>query len=528
MRLYLREDCQADLATIAPGFARVSSGSGQPPVHRAQVRAIHRALAQADGTLYRQAAHRRTTRVAANGGVYFTKLHYGVGWREIVKNLLALKRPVLGARNEFVACQRLRACGVAAPRVAAFGVCGRNPARQRSFLVCNALTGMASVEGLAGEATPLMRRRLVVATGTLLRAMHGAGVYHRDCYLTHVFADIAQWKSGHVALAVIDLHRAWVRQRLPHRWRRRDLAALLFSARPFRLTRSELLRFAAAYAGEARTWRRERRFWRGVLRRERQLRRRSMRRGRPATGLADASFAASAPSVTDFHDLDAEPAVPFRFDVDFDSGPARALCARVLCWRAQRGFTAHAMVKGDERLLSVFFGRGRARRFRRVRRIAQRLAAAGVGPSTLAAGQCVGARVLACPPLAGRRPATGDLPALLRTLARLHEQSLRPLDMPAAQFRLRCGHARIAPWQIGWLRPPRRQAIERDVALLLGRFGTGSSVAEALRLYEQARRWSNGRLRYRRVRDHLARLGASGPDNVLNAKPVGGRNCLIP
>ena len=394
MPLYLREDCKADLATVAPELARTLSGDAAKG-DSAGARALYDALAQANGVVYRQAAGRRTVRLDATSGCYFAKLHDGVGWREIAKNVLAGKRPVLGAGNEFAACRQLAAHGVHAPRVAAFGAYGRNPARRRSFLVCDALTGMASLEELTagGDLPPLLRRRLIVAAGDLLRTMHDAGVHHRDCYLAHIFADTAQWEEGRPALAIIDLHRACVRGRLPRRWRRRDLAALLVSAAPLRLTGRELLRFAAAYADDAKAWRRDRRFWRGVLRRAERLRRRSARRGRPATGLP----AETAASVTDFHALDEPPTLPFRFDADLPSGPARARCAALLCWRPRREFTARATINGEERLLRVFFGFGRARRFRRAGRIARRLAVDGAGPPVLETGRCNGARLLVHP-----------------------------------------------------------------------------------------------------------------------------------
>lgn len=507
MPLYLREDCRADLATIAPEIAGALSGSGTAD-DSTHISALYRALAQANGVVFRQAARRRTVRLAAAGGFYFAKLHAGVGWGEIAKNLFAGKRPVLGAGNEFAACRRLAKHGVHAPRVAAFGACGRNPARRRSFLVCSELNGMVSLEELTAreDLTPLLRRRVFAASGDLLRALHGAGVHHRDCYLAHIFADSAQWAEGRVALAIIDLHRAWVRRRLPRRWRRRDLAALLVSAAPLRLTTRELLRFAAAYTGDRATWQRDRRFWNGVLRRAERLRRRSARRGRPAAGLADTTIGETVASVTDFHALREPPTLPFRFDVDLRSGPARAVCTALLCWRARREFTVRATINGEERLLQVCFGFGRSRRFRRAVYVAGRLAAAGVGAAPPETGRCNGARLLVHPSLTGRRPEAADLPTLVSALARMHEQALRPRNTGAA-FRLRCGEARIAPWQVCPLPRPRRPAIERDLGVLLGRLGGNSAVAEALRLYARARRWPDGRLDAGRVGDHMARFG---------------------
>ena len=506
MRLYLREDFEANLAALAPGLARAPNRRDRQ-AGATLAQAIYDALAKADGTVYRQAARRRTIRLAATGGVYFAKLHHGVGWREIAKNLFVWKRPVLGARNEFVACLRLCGRGVHAPAVAAFGECGRNPARQRSFLVCNAVEGFASLEELlgSGACAPPLRRRIVAAAGALLRSIHTAGVHHRDCYTAHILANTAELAAGRVDLAVIDLHRARVRERLPKRWRCRDLAALLFSAGAFRPTRQDLVRFAAAYAGGRKTWRRDARFWRGVLRRARRLQRRAARRGRPAA--AGAGLRGDrVPSVTDFRDLPDQPRLPFRVDVDFEGGATRVRCVAMLCWRPKRGFTAQADVNGDAHLLSAFFGFARARRFRRAKRVARCLVSAGVGPELIATGRSGGVPMLLWRMPAGRPPAARELPTLLAALARLHEQTLRPVDLPQAQFWLRGQRVCIAPWQVGPLRTPRRPAIEHDIALLLARFADGTPLAAALRHYARARRWSTGRLRAARVRRHMAKL----------------------
>ncbi|MFB3106605.1 MAG: lipopolysaccharide kinase InaA family protein, partial [Pseudomonadales bacterium] len=90
------------------------------------------------GEVYRDVAGRRTLRVMLGERVYFAKLHFGVGWGEILKNLVTARRPVIGARNEFTTCRHLQAQGVAAPAVAAFGQVGVNPASRFSFVICDA------------------------------------------------------------------------------------------------------------------------------------------------------------------------------------------------------------------------------------------------------------------------------------------------------------------------------------------------------------------------------------------------------
>ncbi|MBN2130144.1 MAG: hypothetical protein JW741_11640, partial [Sedimentisphaerales bacterium] len=51
------------------------------------------------GEVFRHVKARKTIRFSANGRTYFAKIHYGIGWLEILKDLLQLKLPVLGAAH---------------------------------------------------------------------------------------------------------------------------------------------------------------------------------------------------------------------------------------------------------------------------------------------------------------------------------------------------------------------------------------------------------------------------------------------
>lgn len=255
MRLYVREDLAGVLA-------------GDP----------FAAVASLPGRTVRRAGGRRTFRFEHGGAAYFAKVHAGVGWREIFKALTALKPPVVSAANEDAACRRLAGLGIRAPRVAAFGVRGANPATRESFVVCDALDGFVSLDEVVrrwrGAPPPAgLRRRLARALGQLTRDLHAGGVNHRDYYLDHLLADAGALERGEIELAVIDLHRARVSARVARRWLRRDLAALCFSARHAGARRTDLFRFLRAYTGRrpAAEIRRRRRFWRAVDRRARRL-----------------------------------------------------------------------------------------------------------------------------------------------------------------------------------------------------------------------------------------------------------------
>ena len=207
------------------------------------------------GQTYRLVKNRRTVRFVEGDAAYFAKMHDAVGWAEILKELCNLKWPVMGARNEYAACRYLEARGIKAPRVAAFGQRGRNPARARSFVVCDALDGYVSLEDITDAwpthpPVPALRRRLVYAIADLARSLHGAGVNHRDFYICHIWANTAALSRGEVELAIIDLHRAQVRPRVPRRWVLRDLAALMFSTAHLGLSRNDYLLFLARYTGQ--------------------------------------------------------------------------------------------------------------------------------------------------------------------------------------------------------------------------------------------------------------------------------------
>ncbi|NQD81256.1 lipopolysaccharide core heptose(I) kinase RfaP, partial [Pseudomonas sp. CrR14] len=55
------------------------------------------------GQVYRELEGRRTLRTEVDGKGYFVKIHRGIGWAEIVKNLSTARLPVLGAGQEWKA-----------------------------------------------------------------------------------------------------------------------------------------------------------------------------------------------------------------------------------------------------------------------------------------------------------------------------------------------------------------------------------------------------------------------------------------
>ena len=206
-----------------------------------------------DGEVYRELEGRRTlrTEVAARG--YFVKIHRGIGWAEIAKNLASLRLPVLGAANEWLAIQRLRDLGVDSMRAVAFGLRGRNPARQLSFIITEELAPTVSLEDFCRDwpqqpPPPRFKRALIARVATMARRMHEGGVNHRDFYICHFLLHLdPEPTADEFKLSLIDLHRAQLRAATPRRWRDKDLSSLYFSALAIGLTQRDFLRFLCRY-----------------------------------------------------------------------------------------------------------------------------------------------------------------------------------------------------------------------------------------------------------------------------------------
>lgn len=238
-----------------------------------------------DGQVFRRTRDRKTVCFEHDGRRYFLKAHYGVGWKEIAKNLLQLKWPVLGADNEWLAIHWLQALGLATMSAVAFGR-GPGLAGRRSFIVTRALQGMSNLETAAareqagGPVGGRGRARLIERIAATARALHENGVNHRDLYLCHLLFDPDTRPASDPTLHIIDLHRAQVRYRTPRRWRLKDLGGLYYSALDAGLTQRERLRFIKAYSGGSlRRALAGRRFWRSVERRAMAMYRAERKRG---------------------------------------------------------------------------------------------------------------------------------------------------------------------------------------------------------------------------------------------------------
>ena len=208
------------------------------------------------GTVYREQPGRKTFRYENGGDNYFIKLHYGVGWLEIFKNLIQGRLPVIGAQNEFNAISRLQDLGITAT-VVGYGWRGLNPATQQSFIITKELLFTTNLEDfcrdwLINKPSFALKTGLISSVATVSRNMHARGVNHRDFYLCHFLLDVTGGPDllcpDNLILYLIDLHRAQVRKKVPFRWQVKDIGGLFFSALDIGLTRHDIFRFMKYYS----------------------------------------------------------------------------------------------------------------------------------------------------------------------------------------------------------------------------------------------------------------------------------------
>jgi len=233
---------------------------------------------QLEGKVFRDVPGRRTLRVELAGNSYFAKLHYGVGWHEILKNLLTLRLPIVSALTEWRAIQRLDELGIPTTPAIAYGCRGNSPATLRSFILTEDLGDIVSLEDFcrdwASRPPALQLKRDVMrAVSHIARTIHDHGLNHRDFYICHFCLDGPKLAAGEVHLYLIDLHRMQVRASMPSAARMKDMAALYFSALDIGLTRRDCLRFLRRYRGVRlrELFQTEQAFWLTVDQRARKL-----------------------------------------------------------------------------------------------------------------------------------------------------------------------------------------------------------------------------------------------------------------
>lgn len=208
-----------------------------------------------EGKVYREVKGRKTLQFSLGENSYFVKNHLGVGWGEILKNLVLFRLPILGAQNEWRAIVKLKSLGLATMTTVAYGSRGWNPASRQSFIVTEDLNNTISLEDycktwLKSPPSFLTKQKLLSKIAKCSRVLHRGGVCHRDYYLCHFLMptdEIDNNEGQEPELHIIDLHRALIKNPLAKRWIVKDISGLLYSAMDIGLTQRDYFRFIKLY-----------------------------------------------------------------------------------------------------------------------------------------------------------------------------------------------------------------------------------------------------------------------------------------
>lgn len=204
---------------------------------------------QLTGKVAREMPDRQTLRFELDGQAYYRKWHHGVGWAEIIKNLVRFRLPVLGARDEWNALNKMRALAIPTLIPVAFGERGINPAHQQSFIVTRELFDAIQLDHFfeRRQVPVMIKRALITKVAQIARELHAAGINHRDFYLCHFMLKESSLAANEPDVTLVDLHRAQLRAQVPERWLVKDIGGLLFSSLNLGFSRRDYYRFLTIY-----------------------------------------------------------------------------------------------------------------------------------------------------------------------------------------------------------------------------------------------------------------------------------------
>ena len=231
------------------------------------------AMMQLSGKAFRDVRGRKTMQLNLRGKSYFIKQHFGVGWHEIIKNLVSFKLPILGAMTEVKAIEKLNEIDIPTTPLVAYGQRGNNPANIQSFVLTEDLGNIISLEDLCADwknnpPAEKFKRRLIIEVANIARKLHENGINHRDFYLCHLCLDADLLAKNEIKFYLIDLHRVLIHKTISTSDNMKDMAALYFSSMGIGLTMRDLLRFKMHYLPESEL---AKGFWQAVENRANKL-----------------------------------------------------------------------------------------------------------------------------------------------------------------------------------------------------------------------------------------------------------------
>ena len=225
----------------------------QDLIHRNSLLDFDRLMSLSEGEVVKHAVpERKTVRFylkTDDGPVEaYLKLVYPLSLIRFFTRVLKLSLPGT-ALDEFTNITRFHRAGLPTmiPFAAGKRRCGLF--RTESFLVTKSIEGCRRLDDFFSRLQDVPvedKRELIRKVALLVKKMHECGFNHRDLYLCHTLLD----RNGRLFL--VDLHRVDKREKVPERWKVKDIAALNYSAPKHSITRTDRLRFFRNYLGTDR------------------------------------------------------------------------------------------------------------------------------------------------------------------------------------------------------------------------------------------------------------------------------------
>jgi hypothetical protein len=180
------------------------------------------------------------------------------------------------------AARKLSALGINTPKMIAWGEVRGGLFEKRSFAAIEEIREGQSLEEnlpdfFSGPATSeaiILRREFIRQLALFIKKFHDTGYRHRDLYLCHIF----RVPNGRFYL--IDLARVFKPAIFGEIYRIKDVAQLHYSAPAKFFSKTDRLRFLAAYLGRKKLSAGDRTFIRRIINKTKRMARHDARHGR--------------------------------------------------------------------------------------------------------------------------------------------------------------------------------------------------------------------------------------------------------
>ncbi|MBP9721979.1 MAG: lipopolysaccharide core heptose(I) kinase RfaP [Gammaproteobacteria bacterium] len=246
-------------------------------------------FASIPGQIFRQVKSRVTKKIKLDSKLdgkleqeYFIKIHYSSGnkinFKEFIKNIYSLNWPFVSnvsAQQEKDAIEALQKLGINTLELA-----GYIKIKQNSFIITKAIMPSISLDQLCEKYLNYpdyfkLKRKLIKYIAKNTRKLHQNGLNHRDYYLCHYLLKVKDLEINNINtddIYLIDLHRMQIRKTVSVRYIIKDLGGLLFSARNYKFTRTDYLRFIKYYLNIKSVKKINKSFWSKVIKKAASMR----------------------------------------------------------------------------------------------------------------------------------------------------------------------------------------------------------------------------------------------------------------